>query len=208
MTIAILGSGSVGSALGGRLAAAGIDVIFGARDPKAPSGELPAGTQVRSIPDAVAAASLVLLAVPAAAALATARAAGDLTGKILVDCTNPLSFDALGPVWTPPVEGSGAQALAAALPGVRVVKAFNHFGAEIHGNPRVAGGAADALVAGDDAAARAAVVDLANRIGFHGVDAGPLRNAGLLENLAILWIHLAVKGGLGRQFAFRGEVRD
>jgi len=98
---------------------------------------------------------------------------------VLVDGTNPLRSDAAGPVWDPPAEGSSAQALAAAL------------------------------VAGDDDTARVTVVvlALATRFGFRGVDAGPLRNAGLLENLAILRIHLAVKGGFWRHFAFRVDAR-
>jgi predicted dinucleotide-binding enzyme len=42
-------------------------------------------------------------------------------------------------------------------------------------------------------------------MGFRAHDAGPLRNAATLENLAVLWIHLATVGGAGRKFAFRME---
>ena len=52
------------------------------------------------------------------------------------------------------------------------------------------------------AAAKATVMDLATRMGFRPRDAGPLRNAGTLENLAVLWIHLATQSGMGRQFYF------
>ena len=173
-TIAILGSGNVGGALGRRLELAGHTVLFGGREPGQSAS-------------AAAAASVVLVCVPAAAALDAVRAAGDLTGKIVVDCTNPLTWSN-GPVWSPPA-GSNAAAIAAALPGVSVLKAFNHFGA-------------DACVAGDDASAKATVLALARDMGFTPRDAGPLRNAAVLENLAVLWIHLATQSGMGRQFYF------
>ena len=57
-------------------------------------------------------------------------------------------------------------------------------------------------VAGDDASAKATVLALARDMGFTPRDAGPLRNAAVLENLAVLWIHLATQSGMGRQFYF------
>ena len=207
--VAILGAGGVGRALAGRLLNAGAEVRFGVRDPAAAVGDLTgavAGVPVLLPTAAVSGAQVVLLAVPATAAVEAARAAGDLAGKILVDSTNPLRWDK-GPVWAPPPEGSVAQALAAAFPGIPVIKGFNHFGLEIQGNPDLAHGPADALFAGDDADAKAAVMALATGMGFRARDAGPLRNAAVLENLAVLWIHLATAGGLGREFGFRIEGR-
>jgi hypothetical protein len=208
-SVAILGAGGVGRALAERLLHAGAEVRFGVRDPAAAAGTVTgplAGVPVLLPAAAAAGAEVILLAVPAAAAVAAARAAGDLTGKILVDSTNPLRWDK-GPVWAPPPEGSVAQALAAAFPGIPVIKGFNHFGLEIQGNPDLAHGPADALFAGDDAAAKAQVMALATRMGFRAKDAGPLRNAAVLENLAVLWIHLATAGGVGREFSFRLEGR-
>jgi len=208
-TVAILGAGRVAQALAGRLLEARVVVRLGARDPIAAGRTLPAeltGVPVVPPPEATAGAEIVLLAVPAGPAVAAARAAGDLTGKVLVDCTNPLRWDE-GPVWAPPREGSVAQALAQALPAVAVVKGFNYFGAEIQRDPRLAHGPADAFFAGDDGDAKALVLDLATRMGFRAHDAGPLRNAALLESLAVLWIHLASVGGVGRSFAFRLEAR-
>ncbi len=63
-------------------------------------------------------------------------------------------------------------------------------------------------MAGDDRHARSEVMALATRMGFRPRDAGPLRNAGLLESLAVLWIHLATVGGVGREFGFRIEGRS
>jgi predicted dinucleotide-binding enzyme len=204
--VAILGAGTVGQALGARLLEVGEEIRFGVRDPAAKASELPglfAHVPVVPPAEAVRDVELILLAVPAGAALQMVRSAGPPDGKVLIDCTNPLRWDG-GPVWTPPPEGSVAQALAAAFPGVAVVKGFNHFGAEIQRRPKLMSGPADAFFAGDtDARARA--MKLATRMGFRAYDAGPLRNAALLENLAVLWIHLATVGGIGRQFSFRAE---
>lgn len=208
-TVAILGAGSVGTALGTRLTAAGHTVRFGVRDVEGTSAKLPsqlAASFIGASEAAVRDAEFVILAVPAAAARGALDAAGPLDAKVVVDATNPLRWDA-GPVWNPPPEGSMAAQLAAAHPGIAVVKGFNHFGAEIQSNPSMAHGAADAFFAGDDAVAKQRVMELARSMGFTPRDAGPLRNAAVLENVAMLWIHLATVGGAGRQIAFRVEGR-
>jgi len=206
-TVAILGAGSVGCALAERLLHIGAVVRFGVRDPGATAGKLTGS--VAAIPTllpaaAAADAEMILLAVPAGAAASAVRSSGNLAGKILLDCTNPLRWDG-GPVWAPPAEGSVAQALAAAFPGVPVIKGFNHFGAEIQRRPELTTGPADAFFAGDDDNAKSSVRTLAERMGFRTHDAGPLRNSALLENLAVLWIQLASAGGAGRDFGFRIE---
>jgi hypothetical protein len=206
MTVAIIGGGKVGSALARRLVLAGESVRFGARAPQGPVQIEGHDVPQMSSADAARGAAVVLLCVPAPV-VADALAAATLTaGTIVVDCTNPVRWDA-GPVWAPPAEGSVAQAIAAGFPTLRVLKGFNHFGAEIQGDPVMSGGSADAWFAGDDAEAKATVMTMASRMGFRAVDAGPLRNASVLENVATLWIHLASVGGQGRQFAFRADHR-
>jgi len=204
--IAIIGTGNVGAALGRRLAACGVSVRFGARDPdkiRPLAADAGPNASAHTTAEAAKGADVVFLAVPAGAALDAATGAGDLAGKILVDCTNPLRWDA-GPVWNPPPEGSVAQALAKALPRARVVKGFNGFGAEFHADPVLPNDVhADVYLASDDADAKAAVSALAEAGGFCPVDAGPLRNASVVENVAILWIHLAMVGGKGRNVAFK-----
>jgi predicted dinucleotide-binding enzyme len=156
---------------------------------------------------------MLFLAVPDTAALPVATSLGSLVDKILVDCTNPVRWSG-GPIWAPPSAGSVAQALANALPGCRVVKAFNGFGAEFHGDPKLRlGGEAQGqqpgdvgvsvFMAGDDPDAKAEVARLAEQAGFTPIDAGLLRNAGLLENAAVLWIHLAVTAKRGRNIALQ-----
>jgi hypothetical protein len=202
--IAIVGVGNVGAALAETFTRAGIDVLLGAR-PDKDLGDLLArcgGRAERVDPaTAVRRAGLVVLAVPADAAVAALAGAAPLDGKIVVDATNPVRWQD-GPVWAPPAEGSVAAELARAYPAARLVKGWNGFGAEIHAEPRLGGRPADLFLAGDDAGALAEVAALAERTGFRPIPAGPLRNAALLENLAVLWIHLAVREGRGRRIGF------
>jgi 8-hydroxy-5-deazaflavin:NADPH oxidoreductase len=185
--IAMIGAGNVGGALGARLEGFGYSVAYGTRD--------------KPIADAVKGADVVFVALPGGVAVETMKSAGDLGGKIVVDCTNPVGP---GITHAPPPEGSIAAALAKALPAARVVKAFNVFGAEFHANPELSHGlVVDVPMASDDAGAKAAVAAIAERAGFAPMDAGPLRNAALLESLAILWIHVAIVGGRGRGSAWK-----
>ena len=84
-----------------------------------------------------------------------------------------------------------------------MVKGFNTFGAELHRDPSFGDAAIDVHLAGDDAEAKSAVAAVAEKAGFAVIDAGPLRNAALLENLAVLWIHLAIAEGRGRFIGFK-----
>jgi 8-hydroxy-5-deazaflavin:NADPH oxidoreductase len=208
-TIAILGAGNVGGNLGVRLAASGFTVKFGVR-PGSDNSELlaRAGPRAEALPtrEAAAAADIVFIATPTAVAVAVAKEAG-VDGKIVVDCTNPLTWND-GPVWAPPAAGSVAAAIAEAVPTARVVKGFNTFGAEIHLDPSLGGTVADVFLAGNDVEAKKAVAAVAQAAGFSPVDSGPLRNAAVLENLAILWIHLALREGHGRTWAFKKVPRS
>ena len=202
--IAMIGAGNVGGNLGARLSKSGHPVRFGVKDPSGDNAALLArcgkDASVASVADAAEWAEVVILAVPGNVAVDVARSL-PLAGKIVVDCNNPLVWKE-GPVWAPPAEGSLAAAIAKAVPGARVFKGWNTFGAEFHGDPGRAGRAADVFFAGDDAAGKKTLSEIATSAGFHPVDAGPLRNASVLENLAILWIHLATVGGQGRDFTF------
>ncbi len=204
--IAIIGAGNVGGNLGVRLSHANLPVRFGVRkttpETEALLARCASGTTAVDVGAAAAWGEVVILAVPGNVALEVARSlTKQLAGKIVVDCNNPLTWSE-GPVWAPPAEGSLTAAIAKAIPTAKVLKAFNTFGAEHHADPGATGGAAEVLVAGDDAAAKATLSEIATTGGFHAVDAGPLRNAAVLENFAILWIHLATVGGQGRNFVF------
>src|SRR5262249_60144555 len=95
MKIAVIGAGSVGGTLGAAWANRGHEVIFGVRDAADPNLKellVRAGGKARaaSVKDAAAAADVVALTVPWPAAQDALRSAGDLRGKVLLDCTNPL----------------------------------------------------------------------------------------------------------------------
>jgi len=192
MKVALLGKGSVGQALAAAFREAGHEVRFGVRAPEGP--------EQRSLAEAAAWAEVVVLAVPYAAAGEVVTALPDWGGKVLVDATNPIAPALSG--LSVGTTTSGAEQVAAKATGARVVKAFNTTGAENLADARYAGGRPLMPVAGDDPGAREQVRTLAASIGFEAVDAGPLAAARYLEPLAMTWIHLAYRCGLGRGFAF------
>jgi predicted dinucleotide-binding enzyme len=186
--IAIIGSGSMGTAM--KTALAGEEVKMGLRNPKN-KDEIP-------VKDAVDWADVVVLVVPASAVGDVfIQTKGALKSKVVIDCTNPLKWDN-GPVWDPPKEGSCTAHLDA-LGCKKVVKAFSTFGFD---HVKVGSGA-QLFLAGDDAEAKEAAGMMAKRMKFklEPVDLGPLRNCAVLENMAMAWIHLATVGGMGRDFA-------
>jgi 8-hydroxy-5-deazaflavin:NADPH oxidoreductase len=203
--IAVIGAGNVGGGLGIRFSQSGFPVKYGVK----PGGDIKKvldeskGAEAAAPAEAAAWGEIVFLAVPGSVAVEVAKGLADaLAGKIVVDCNNPLVWNE-GPVWSPPPEGSLAHAIAKAAPKARVVKAFNQFGAEFHKDPGFVGSPpAQVFLAADDAAAKKTLSEVASKAGFRPVDAGPLRNAPVLENVAMLWIHLATVGGHGRNFYF------
>jgi 8-hydroxy-5-deazaflavin:NADPH oxidoreductase len=203
MTISIIGAGNVGAALGRRLVAIGEQVYFGVPEPARYAElarSLGTAARVGPVAEAVAAGTLVILAVPYAAASTVARSIADWAGRILVDATNPLAPGLAG--LTVGTTTSGAEEIARLARNARVVKAFNTTGSDNMADPRYRQGPVFMPVCGDDAAARTEVVALATRLGFDGVDAGPLLAARYLEPFAMTWIHLALRQGLGRDVAF------
>ena len=208
MSIAIIGAGNVGMALGMALVARGESVVFGVPDPakyRDAVAKLGAAAGIGATAAAIAASELVILAVPYAAAATVAGSIPNWHNKILVDATNPLASGLAG--LSLGTTTSGAEQIAAVAKDARVVKAFNTTGAENMADSHYAGGLVFMPVCGDDAAARARVVALATLIGFDAVDCGGLRSARYLEPLAMTWIHLAFKMGRGRRFAFARVTR-
>ena len=200
MKIGIIGSGNVGGALGTLWAAKGHDVVFGVRDTSDPKlQELLKSTKGKaraaSVNDAASSAEIVVFATPWPATHDAINSAGSLAGKIVVDCTNPLLPDLSGLVLG--TNNSAGEEVGRWAKGAKVVKAFNTIGAGNFGSPRFGSENASMFICGDDASAKAAVSKLAAELGFDVVDAGPLTAARLLEPLAMLWIHLAYKQGLG-----------
>lgn len=205
MKIAIIGAGNVGGTLGKAWAKKGHEVIYGVQQPSDDKTNVllreTGPTAQAGLPaEAAAKADVVVIATPWKATEAAVRSAGDLSGKIVIDCTNPLKPDLSG------LEvghtTSGAEMVASWAPGARVVKAFNTTGFNIMADPIVGGVRTVMFVCGDDLAAKTTVLNLATDLGFEAVEVGGLTQARLLEPWAMLWIHLAYKGGIGRDYGF------
>lgn len=206
MRIGIIGSGNVGGTLGTGFARAGHEVVFGFRDPASPGaasllGRAP-GTRAATVAEAAASSTVLVLATPYEAAEAALAPAGDLSGKILLDATNPIAPGLAGV--SSPAGSSGAEEIAKLARGARVVKIFNTVGFEVMANPTFLAGARPAtmLYAGDDTSAKEVAHGLAAGLGFDPVDLGPLAAARLLEPFALVWIRLALLCGHGRETAF------
>ncbi len=199
MRVGIIGTGKVGQAIGRGLSKTANEVRLGSRNPgKAAVAD---GLMVEPLDEVAAWAELLVLAVPFSAVAETIGALdGNLGGKVLVDATNAISPTrdlALG------FTTSGAEELAKLVPTARVVKAFNTVFARNMSTGQVAGEPLALFVAGDDAAAKASVMQLGHEIGFEPVDAGPLRAARYLEPMGMFSISLAFAQKMGPGIGFR-----
>jgi hypothetical protein len=206
MKIAIIGSGNVGSALGTRWAAKGHSVLYGVRDPAAAKVQallrhIP-GAAAATVADAARSGDVVVLTTPWEATQEVIAQAGDLAGKTVIDCTNPLTADLSG--LAVGQTDSGGERVARWAKGASVFKAFNTTGAANMAAPEAYPAKPVMFFCGDgDAARRQLVRQLVEDVGFDAVDAGGIESARLLEPLALLWIRLAIQQGFGTSFALR-----
>ncbi len=198
-TIAIIGTGQVAGALGPALAARGHEIVYGSREPereevKALLEQTGPQASVLTPPEAAAGADIVVLAVPGLAVEAITRSLGDLSGKIVIDPTNPLrqgadgGFELSGP-------GSNAELIQAAAPEAYVVKAFNTLSWRTMADPATGGGPVSIPLVGDSAEAKRKVAGLVESLGLEAIDVGPLRHARYVEGMLILWINNRYYGG-------------
>lgn len=203
MQIAIIGAGNVGNALAAGWIRAGHNVTFGIRNPNAPPAGGPPGARYASPAMAAQGAEAVVLAVPWPAVPDALASAGDLTGKVLIDCTNPLRMGASGLELEIGHATSGGERVAALAPGASVFKTLNQTGfANMEHAAAFAPLPAAMYVAGDDAARKPVVLALVSELGFEAIDAGPLTVARLLEPMAMVWIHMVVNRGAPMTQAF------
>ena len=191
--IAVIGgTGKLGSALAWRLARAGRNVIIGSRTAGSAAekaAELGHGLTGMANADAAAAADLVIVTVPFGAQAPTLEnIKPHVAGKIVVDTSVPLVPPKVMRVQMPP-EGSAA-AKAAAILGedVRLVSGFHNVAA--HQLAQDVDVDCDILIFGDEKAARAEVVALADAIGLRGVHAGALVNSAAAEAMTSLLIFI------------------
>jgi predicted dinucleotide-binding enzyme len=219
MKIAVLGTGTVGRTIAGKLAELGHDVVVGTRDPES--------TMTRSEPDAMGnppfsvwqsdhpairlapyaeaagTGELVVNATGGSGSLDALGLAGEanLAGKVLLDISNPLDFSrGFPPSLFVKDTDSLAEQIQRAFPGARVVKSLNTMTAALMVDPgRVGGGDHSTFVSGDDTAAKQTVVDLLASLGHKDViDLGDLSTARAAEMLLPVWLRLM--GALGTPY--------
>ena len=200
-TIAIIGTGNVGAALGTELAQQGHEIIYGSRSPLGLKAlDLAAKTEgdaKTAVPaEAAAHADIVVLAVPGMVVEEVVNGLGDLSGKIIIDATNPLVMDE--PMhFTFGVETSNGEIVQAAAPNAKVVKAFNTISWQSMISPEDSDGPLYVPVVGNDDAAKQKVSTLIKAMGLTAVDLGPIEVAH--------WTEYSVVVGLNNQFSDRAN---
>ncbi|MGO9197021.1 MAG: NADPH-dependent F420 reductase [Acidimicrobiales bacterium] len=196
-TIAVIGAGNIGATLARKWAAAGHDVTLASRSPDAPAlRELAASIGARTAGhlEAVAAAEVVLVALPGDAVASVSGALGAaLDGKLVIDATNNRGSEEMNNVAT----------ITRNAPGAIVARAFNSVGWENFADPVFDGTPADLLWCGPDAEEGVLVEALIGDVGLRPVKVGGLDQLPLVDMVARLWFALALGQGRGRNLAFK-----
>ena len=195
MRIGIIGTGRVGSALASGWGDTDHHVQIAGRETSP------------GIAEVAAWADVIVLAIPYGAVADVVAQLAPASGKIVIDCTNPI---AMGPDGMGLAVGhsiSGGEQLQAALSEARVVKTLNQVGAEVMADTSGFAHAPVQFMAGDDDVAKSKVATLLSDLGFEALDAGGLSKARLLEPFALVWINQAVSRKRGRDWAFGAMPR-
>jgi predicted dinucleotide-binding enzyme len=193
--VAIIGTGKMAIGLAKRFVAANVPFVVGSREPaKAPAVD--GALRVVDVADACRQAEIVVLAVPYAAMSETIRSLGDVSGKVLVDISNPVTPDFM--TLTIGHTTSAAEEIQKLAPKAVVVKAFNTIFSQIFDlDPKALAQKIQVFIAADDEHAGRRVAALITQIGYEPVHSGPLRNARYLEPVGELNIHLGFALGRG-----------
>ena len=187
MQIALIGTGKIGGTLGEKWRQAGHEVRYGSRNPRADG---PGGAPVVAVGDAIAAAEVVVFAIPGTAVEAVvAEHGGALAGKVVVDATNRMGG---------PVVNNRAEIVAAA-PDAKYVRAFNTLGWENFAEPL---GDADLFFAADPEA-RATAELLITAVGLRPQYLGDAEAAAIVDSLLPVWFALTKQRGGNRKVALR-----
>jgi 8-hydroxy-5-deazaflavin:NADPH oxidoreductase len=175
---------------------------LGLRNPADPKYAALPKERVKAPAEAVKTADVVIIATPRSATEAAVKGLGNLAGKVVIDCTNPVVMGPDGLQLAVGFDTSAGEQVANWAPGAHVFKALNTTGAANMASAADYPQKPMMPVAGDDASRKPRVMELVGKLGFEPVDAGPLKNARFLEPLAVVWIDQAIKRGRGPNFAF------
>lgn len=198
MQIAVIGTGNMGTGLASILAKAKHDVVIGSRDmAKAATlaSQIGYGVTGGDIEAAAKMADIIILATPFPFAVQTLKAAGDLSKKIIIDISNPITPDFQG--LTVGLTTSAAEEIQKLAPQAKVVKAFNTIFAQLLPNEAREDKTLQVFIAADDAEAKTEVSALVKSLGFDAVDAGPLSNSRFIEPIGEMNIHFGYFLGWG-----------
>ncbi len=196
MRIAVIGTGNIGGTLGGKWQAAGHDVVYGSRSAggtgpggTGPGGTGPGGAPVRDVAGAIEGADVIVLAVPGAAVaeVVSANAAG-LDGKVVIDAVNRIGE----------AQVNSHEAIGAAAPGARYVRAFSTLGWENFADPLPGA----ALFFAADPQARAVAEELITAVGLEPAYVGDAGAAAIVDGVLPLWFSLVRQQGGNRRLAF------
>jgi predicted dinucleotide-binding enzyme len=206
MKIAVIGIGNVGGTLGPAWAKAGHEVIFGVREPNSEKVKnllerTGHNAQAVGVAEAAAAADIIVFATPWSGTREAIEAAGNLAGKLVVDCTNPIAPDLKG--LSIGTTTSAGEQVALWAEGAKVVKAFNTTGSGNMASPKYGSQPVTMFICSDDPEAREAVAQLAKDVGFEPCITGPLYHARYFEPMAMLWVDMAYLQGRGPEFAYK-----
>jgi len=200
MDITIIGTGNMARGIATRAVKGGLTVtLLGTEQAKADAlaQELPGEVRAGQVGDPLAGEVVVLAVWYQAVPDVLARYGDQLDGKVVVDITNPVDPETYAPLTV--AAGSVAQEIAAAVPGAKVVKAFNTTFAGTLVDGQVAGTPLDVFMASDDDEAKQAVQQLAADGGLRAIDVGPLALAHQLEGAG--YLNMAVQPALGTNYA-------
>jgi len=191
-TIAVIGTGDVAKALGPAFAMQGHTIVYGSRNPDRDKvrdlvGKSGDGASATTPAEAVVGADIVVLAVPGLMVEEITLSLGDLSGKIIIDPTNPLQrkLNRLEHA----VDTSNAEIIQSAAPDAQVVKAFNTLNWKTMVDPSLAGGPVSIPLAGDSGKAKQQVAELVSGMGLEPIDVGSVEDARWVEGMLILWIN-------------------
>lgn len=203
MEIALIGAGRLGTSLARRFAGLGHSVDVRVPDPSdekhAALSQLD-GIALNAAGTPLGSADIIFLAVPWEVATDVTSALGDLGGRSLVDCTNPVTFGADGLALAVGHTTSGAEMIAEAAKNATVFKTLNQLGTPILDAPEDFAAPPLMYVAGPDGDEKEQLMGLIAELGLDPHDAGPLAAARLLEPLALLWMSQAFRPDGGPNF--------